>query len=203
MPTIGVQHCLRDFEVNLDRGLELLAECKTYKIVNRIGRPISIGSRRKELFASIALLRMHLAWEDFIESTFLRYLCGAHTVKGFAPILIEKPYTTIDSAFTKLLDGQSYITWSLSKIDKLAGIYFQSGEPYVAAISASRNKLTEIINIRNRFAHRSDHATIHFEKIVRGVIGYMPRGINPGRFLLMSDPSAPDLRFISSVKSFL
>jgi hypothetical protein len=198
MPSLGVQHCLRDFEDNLDNALNMLAESSTYRIPKGLERSVSISSRRKELFAALALLRMHIAWEDFIERSFLRYLCGAYTTSGYSPILLNAPFRTIDNAFTTILAGHQYINWNPAKIENLARTYFNSGDPFVSAVSPARNKLTEINDVRNRFAHRSESASQKFEFIVQSVFGFVPRGINPGRYLLMTDPLNPSLRFIDS-----
>ena len=138
MPSLGVQHCLRDFEESLDNALRILTECDSYRTPNSLGGLISIGSRRKELFAALALLRMHLAWEDFVERVFLRYLCGAHTASGYSPVLIQPPFRTINRAFTTLLSGQPYINWSPTRIVSLARSYFNLGDPFVSDQSCEK-----------------------------------------------------------------
>lgn len=66
----------------------------------------------------------------------------------------------------------------------------------MSAINSSRNSLIEINDIRNRFAHRSKFAQVKFQQVVRNALGYVPRGINPGRFLLTPDPSNTNIRII-------
>lgn len=203
MPRLDVQHCLRDFELSLDEALNLEAESNAYRVQNPRGEFIHIGSRRKELFASIALLRMHMSWEDFLENVFVRYLCGGRTASGYSPILLQAPFSVINTAYSSLLDGNKFVNWNPNNVNTLALRFFNLGEPFSSAISASQNKLSEINIVRNRFAHRSDFAAHEFETIIRNTLGYIPRGINSGRWLMMIDPSNPGLRFIDGYASIL
>jgi len=203
MPRLDVQHCLRDFELNLNEALNLLTESNSYRVQNAQGAFIHIGSRRKELFASIALLKMHMSWEDFLENVFVRYLCGGQTASGYSPILLQVPFSVITTAYSTLLGRNNYINWSPHNVISQASRFFDLGEPFSSAIAASRNKLNEINIVRNRFAHRSDFATNEFEKVIRNTLGYIPRGINSGRWLMMIDPSNPGLMFLDGYASIL
>jgi hypothetical protein len=51
--------------------------------------------------------------------------------------------------------------------------------------------------IRNRIAHASGHAAQQFTALVRRHIGFIPRGMTPGRVLLTPDPTAPGNDFIN------
>lgn len=203
MPRLDVQHCLRDFELSLNEALNLEAESNSYRVQNARGAFIHIGSRRKELFASIALLRMHMSWEDFLENVFVRYLCGGRSASGYSPILLNAPFPIITTAYSTLLGRNNYLNWSPNNVINQASRFFDLGEPFSSAISASRNKLNEINIVRNRFAHRSEFAAHEFETIIRNTLGYIPRGINSGRWLLTTDPSNPGLRFIDSYANIL
>jgi hypothetical protein len=203
MPKLEVQHCLRDLETSINDSLYLLAESNLYKIENGSGKYIQICARRKELFACTALLKMFISWEDFVESSIIRYICGGRTTSGYAPMLVNTPFPTIQRAYLNLFGRKPYLNWSPSNVISQANRYFISGEPFLSAISSSRNKLDEINIVRNRFAHRSDSAKSEFETIVRNTFGYTPKGINSGRWLLMIDPAYPGLRFIDTYASIL
>ncbi|HEY5866984.1 MAG TPA: hypothetical protein VI542_15780 [Candidatus Tectomicrobia bacterium] len=150
----------------------------------------------------MALLRMHLSWEDFIESVFVRYMCGAKAASGFSPTLISSPYASIVSATTKLLHPTPkhtypYLSWNVKNISSWASQHFSHGEPFVSAVGAFRQTLEDIATVRNGFAHRSAFAIRNFHALVLREIGYVPRGTNPGRFLLANHPShTPPQKFI-------
>jgi hypothetical protein len=205
MPPLGVQHCLIDFEDNIDKALQLVSDSENYRIITQTGQLSRISVRQKELFASLALLRMHLAWEDYIENVFLRYICGARTSTGYSPTLLSPSTPNLRTASTILLGRNNYLNWSPTNIESRARQFFRLGEPFISTINISRNALQEISTIRNRFAHRSESAYLEFEIIVRNALGFMPRGINSGRFLLMNDPANPHshIRFIDKYATIL
>lgn len=202
MPELNVEHCLRNFDDSISKALNLLSEIDDYRILQPTGSLIRVNSRKKELFAAISLLRMHLAWEDFIENVFIRYLCGGITQSGYSPVLVGLPAKNIRAAIATLMGRNNYLIWSPANIEIKARQFFDLGEPFVSTISGARNALIEINAVRNRFAHRSEHASVEFTNLVRNTFGYIPRGINPGRFLLMNDPAAP-MRFIDKYEVIL
>lgn len=190
MPAIGVQHCLRDFAQNAQEALDLVDEAHSFRIIGPHGTYRYIGVRRVELFAGLALFKIHMAWETFLESVFVRYMCGAASATGFAPILLGTPKPTIRAAMMNLLSpNQNFLNWTPSNTIRWANMYFDHGEPFTTTIHAVTQTLGEITVVRNSFAHRSEYAASEFRAVVLRVFGYIPRGISPGRFLLMVNPS--------------
>lgn len=120
MPRIGVQHCLRDFGSSVSDALSLLNETENYRIIQTDGRTFRLGIRRKELFAAIALLRMHLAWEDYVENVFIRYLCGATTDTGYSPVLLVPRVLNTSVAMSNLLGNSQFLNWSPSSLSERA-----------------------------------------------------------------------------------
>jgi len=202
VPTIGVQHCLRTLTRNIQEAQLLLQEARSFRIILPNGNARHIGTHRVELLAGLALLRMHLSWEDFIESVFVRYMCGAKSASGFSPTLILSPEPNIVSATATLLHPTPthtylYLNWNVKNISSWASRHFFHGEPFALAIGAFRQTLEDISAVRNVFAHRSTFAIGNFHALVLREIGYVPRGTNPGRFLLTNHPShTPPQRFI-------
>lgn len=199
MPVIRVEQCLQEFESTLQKVLLFVDESASYRKILPNGTYRSVGGRRVELFAGLALLNIYLAWEDFLETVFLRYMCGAVCSIRFAPSLIKPPKRTIAKAFASLVDpGQTYLTWQPQKVISRSTRYFRAGEPFSTSIGAITQTLEDIIIVRNRFAHRSDSSRKRFRKLIIRTLGYVPRGISPGRFLLRQhpDPNAGGVKFI-------
>lgn len=199
MPIIRVEQCLQEFERSLREALLFVDETSSYLKILPNGTYRRVGCRRVELFAGLALLSIYLAWEDFLETVFLRYMCGAACSTGFAPILLEPPARTIPNAFASLLDpGQTYLTWQPHQVLSRSTLYFRAGEPFSTAVGAITQTLEDIAIVRNRFAHRSEWARNKFRGLIIRVWGNVPRGISPGRFLLRQhpDPNAGGVTFI-------
>lgn len=191
MSHIGIDHCLRRFDEGIGVYLNLTLESRQY-LMKTGGKLKSIGPRRMELIAGASLLAIYKAWEDFVESTFIRYICGGITASGYAPVLMNPRFRTTNSAFTTLLGNANYINWNPGSITTRADLYFDTGEPYSMAIMSIRQTLDEIVVVRNRYAHRSQYTYQEFQSVVRRYLGYMPQGITPGRFLLTINPSYGD-----------
>lgn len=200
MPQRGVQHCLREFDQRVQASLVFLQEAPNFRVRQPNGHYNYIGQHRIEQFAGLALLDIHLAWEEFLENVFLRYMCGAHASSGYAPSLLFSPERRIAAAFARLLpSGQNFLDWNAHQVLNRARIYFdQGGEPFFTAISAARQTISDISIVRNRFAHRSDYAAQNFRRLVLREFGHIPRGINPGRFLLTThaSPAAGGQRYL-------
>jgi hypothetical protein len=153
----------------------------------------SIGFRRTGFFAGLALLRLYLAWENFLERVFVRYMCGAQSNTGYSPGLALTLEPNISAALYKLLNPlpnktYNYLNWNISSIVNRANYHFVRGEPFSIAINAYSQPLQDIEVIRNAFAHRSNFAIQQFRNVVRRELGYVPRGSWPGSFLLKTHP---------------
>jgi hypothetical protein len=159
-----------------------------------------IGVRDTEALAAVGLVRVQTAWEEFLESTFVRYLCGAQSAAGYRPILRIARETTVENALRTLLGGQRFLGWSSGETIGRANRSFALGDPYATGVGAVSVALDDIATIRNRFVHRSGFAVDRFRNVVRRELGFVPRGMTPGRFLHTPNPSeAPaQQRFIDS-----
>jgi hypothetical protein len=60
--------------------------------------------RRLELLYEMAYLRLFIAWETFVEESFLRFLCGYRAPAG-APVLHQAPFRRIEDARTAIPPG--------------------------------------------------------------------------------------------------
>jgi hypothetical protein len=147
--------------------------------------PVILHIRRREELAALGLLKIQVAWEIFLEEAFTRYMCGASSPSGYRPDLLLGRQRNLEAAQATLLGpNQSYLNWSVRNTVSRAGRCFEAGEPFATSLAAVTNLLDEVSSIRNRFAHSSQHAARLFTRIVRARLGYVPRGMTVGRFLL-------------------
>jgi hypothetical protein len=156
-----------------------------------------VGRGRVEDLASLAMLRAQLGWETLVEDSFVRSMCGARSASGFSPALLQPPHRSIAS--TAVLRGRQYVSWSVQSTLNRAQQAFGLGEPFASSLGAARMVLDDMSAVRNRIAHPSAYAASEFAQVVRARIGYVPRGMTPGRFLLtpLGDPRVSGgLRFI-------
>jgi len=177
-------YCATQFKNDINYTTDVPKELRKYRIEIRSGSHVHLDNRKIELYVCLYFLKIHLSWEAFLESTFVRYICGHPCPSGNSPILLIRKQTSIANALSTILAGKNYLAWSPDETINRTKIYLHMGEPYSSAISAAKHELTNIYVIRNRIAHRSEYAQNNFRQLIRSEIGYNPRGMTPGRFLM-------------------
>lgn len=191
MPVRGVHHCLRDFNASVLAAVDFQKRASQLRLEVLGGVYRRLGVRDFETLSCLTLLKVHLAWEDFIESVFLRYMCGAQAPGGNDPVLIGPAQPNVVAAMNQLLrPNWAYLQWGAQNTLDWANKWFQDGEPFSTAIGAIRQTVDDVAAVRNRFAHRSHAAEQRFRNVVRGRLGFVPRGMTAGRFLLTPNPNA-------------
>lgn len=190
MPARNLAHIRDVFERSLNNSLLLVGELGDYHILDPL--PRHVGVRRVEELTALALLKVHLSWEAFIEDSFLGYLCGGYSGTSYRPALLNPVKRTLSDAYTSVLGRANYLSWATKDTITRASACFDMGEPYQTSLNSISTLLTEISSIRNRFAHRSSFAITNFRAVLIKQIGHAPRGMTPGRFLLRPS-TTPDL----------
>lgn len=186
------------FATSLTDAVALAVDCRRFKLDGGNG-PEWIGRERTELIAGFASLRVHLAWEEFLEETFVRYLCGIPPTGGAGPVLRQPQCANLTAARTLMLGGKDFVGWQRKPARKRARRYFDAGYNYTPALIAAADSIDTLVAVRNAVAHRSPSATRIFYERVRGRLGYLPAGVTPGRFLLRDDPKYPGRKVIESL----
>lgn len=125
MPGYSIPSVQNEFKAAHQRTLDFLTLARSLRRPD--GKAIHV--RDMEEIASLCLLRMGLAWESLLEESFLRYLCGARSALGVAPVLIGARAPTLARALTTILAGQKFISWSADTTIKRAKNHFQLGAP--------------------------------------------------------------------------
>lgn len=186
MSKISIDHCMRNFteQINSIETFVLAAKTLYYKTLSSTYAPIH--PRTYETLVGLQLLKTTLVWEDFLESVFLRYMCGCASPNGYRPVLIQARRKSIYDAMNMLLGSRGrFLSWSTVETQVRARANFDIGDPFVSSFASSITDLDSISTIRNRFAHCSDYAKQKFRSVVRNELGYVPLvGMTPGRFLL-------------------
>ncbi|RLC08691.1 MAG: hypothetical protein DRH43_09625 [Deltaproteobacteria bacterium] len=167
-----------------------LADCRKY--YDRAVASLSKDEAFQNVIIEMAFLKACLAWEDFLEQSFV-YLMSPAKTKGKKPkVYVKAP--SKDAAY-KILGVQQgrrdYVEWGDPElIIERSKAFFSRGKPFVPVIQKYRQHLNDMRKVRNRIAHRSPLAVKKFEDTVRGRTGGVPDGIVPGRFLKDTAPQS-------------
>jgi len=143
-----------------------------------------ISATRRDSIIELAFLRGFLAWESFLEESFILHMLGKQPKKGKAPHRYVMPPSR-KAAFSLTADGRGYAKWEVaSEVATRATRFFRDGRPYTAPLRAAQTRLDEARTLRNAVAHRSETAQKNFEALARNQLGgTLPPGLTVGGFL--------------------
>jgi hypothetical protein len=182
-PTI-VDPALKTLNTEVHDSLSLADEVGQFKEF-RNARYRSIRKKRIYLIVEISFLHLFISFEHFLEQIFCFYLCGCKTSSGYLPSSRGIQAEGYDHALDIIRQEKPYVDWSRwSEIINIARICFEYGEPFATALGGSLAQLEEMRKIRNRIAHSSQTSERAFQDLIRQKLGYNPKGMTPGRFLL-------------------
>ncbi len=155
-------------------------------------------SNHKEIVIKIAFLQSFLAWEEFLDESFILYMLGMRPPRGYRrPTRLFKP-SKRKEAMRLIVGDRRYADWTqTAMLRERARLYFKKGEPYDSALSIHQNMFQDMNTIRNAIAHSSEHSREQFKKLVRRNLGTYPSGITIAKFLRMQKPGiTPAITFI-------
>ncbi len=157
-----------------------------------------------DLVVEMAYLKSFLAWEEFLQESFVLYLLGKVSPSGYRPTCCISPRNR-NHALDITRNGRSYADWTaVNSIVDRAGIFFNRGEPFSNSLRPKTNLFDEMKTIRNALAHNTDETNTRFASLVRRRLGHFPPRLTPGRFLSMIIPgSVPPNRYLSFYTSEL
>lgn len=186
-----LQHVLGDCQRSL-------RECRVFAVnAHAWSLPSSsphISRKQRDWITELAFLRAFLAFESFLEESFILYSLGQRAPRGRAPHRFTFPPSRKD-ATEWVKEGREYATWSASSVSERAYRYFRGGGPFTNTLRASQSALDE--TIRNAIAHESTEAQQKFESLVRAKLGTLPPILSIGSFLSTPIPlSAPPQSFL-------
>jgi hypothetical protein len=146
-----------------------------------------ISAARRDSIVELAFLRGFLAWESFLEESFILHMLGKQPKRGRPPHRYVMPPNR-KAAFSLTADGRGYAKWEVaSEVATRATRFFRDGRPYTAPLRAAQTTLDEARTLRNAVAHRSEAAQRNFDALARNELGgTLPPGLTVGSFLNMT-----------------
>lgn len=146
-----------------------------------------ISRSRRDSMIELAFLRAFLAWENFLEETFLLFMMGSKPIRGRAPTRYVTPPDR-HAARKLAAEGRPFPKWNVSEVRRRAASFFRDGRPYDAALRASQQALQDVHTVRNAVAHDSEDSWDKFKDLVRRDLKVLPLGLTVGGYLNMTRP---------------
>lgn len=160
-----------------------------------------IGLTGVELGYELAYLRVFLSWEDFLESTFYRLMCGysrAGIQENKAPGFTYSQ--SLSEAESLVLGNRDYVLWHnpAAVIGRADRFFIDS--PFRLVVASAQARIEYFASVRHRIAHAQEHAQTVFDQTTVSLAGRRYKGSRPGRFLRDWVPTAaPPARWLVSI----
>lgn len=157
-----------------------------------------ITRKRRDSMTELAFLRAFLAWETFVEGSFILYLTGQKPPRGRAPRRYAYPPDHKTATKWVVPEGRSYAKWTAAElVSGRAERFFHGGGPYTPVLRGNQNVLREAGIIRNAIAHDSVSTRQKFENLAREKLGVLPPNLTVGGFLSTAVPmNTPPISFL-------
>jgi hypothetical protein len=171
------RHCLEALTSRLDT-VE-----RTRRRIEQLVVADTIGIRDAELVYEALFLRSVVYFESLIQELFMGLLTKA--VKHASPAISPRISQISNTGVRLIVFGdKDYIDWlPFTRTEKLASRYFARGLPFTLLDDNTRQRLGQIVTIRNAIAHRSDFARRQFREKVIGSTPLPPKEKTPAGYL--------------------
>ncbi|MFC1937444.1 hypothetical protein ACFLWY_02645, partial [Chloroflexota bacterium] len=175
MASPTLHQVIDEFKIELSNSTKLLDKVEQ--------SPGALHQPQVDLIFELAFLKIFIAWEQFLENSFIRYMCGASSLSGRNPRRIVSA-KHLEDALRVVCGDRLYADWtSVDVIINRANSFFDNGEPYSTPLQSAAVELTNMKKIRNHIVHHSKKSRDDFRKIFVNVYGFRPQGMSAGRFL--------------------
>lgn len=157
----------------------------------------------RSFLTEAAVVRTHIAWERFLEQSFLSYLVGETSISG-APVVTYLHPPSVDHANRVVIGTRTYVDWGNPEIVvKLAGLYFPSGTPYKVTLEGVQSDLSDLRAVRNAAAHLSTSTSTQLDRVALRRLKKAVVGITVYDLVTASDPGAPGKTLLQSFMDIL
>lgn len=149
-----------------------------YKIVRNL----------REFICESAFLRIFIAWETFVENSFVDYLVNEPSILNNRPAKWANPIDK-DHAQQIIIGNQNHMDWSNPEaIRKISKIFFHQGYVFTTSLGAINNDLMDLKTIRNSAAHMSSTTASKLDGLSTRILGTPCTNYTAYKLLFSVDP---------------
>lgn len=171
-----------------------------------VGSPAwrALHTSRLELLYEIALLKAFVEWENFLEASFYRYMCGFQSRFGQANPVTGTFASSLSAAEAAVLGGNAYVLWHSPSIVLKRSKKFMVMCRHESVFASNLARLQDIAALRHRIAHGQEDARRNFDAAAMNLTGRRYPGSRAGRLLRDWDRSStPATRWIEVISGEL
>jgi hypothetical protein len=157
---------------------------------------------RLEFLYELAYLRMFVAWENYLEQTLYRYMCGCASPRfGQQTLTIGKYFGSLKDAETAVLAGRTYRLWhNPTEVGRIANIHVVTGR-HAQIMTSAATPIQHMAALRHRIAHDQKDGALKCDTATMFFVGRRYPGARPGRFL--RDWDTPTQRWLERLRTDL
>lgn len=172
------------FGVEVRKALDLIEATEKARSSNpsaQVKRDFSIY--RVELIYELAYLRIFIFWEQFLEESLVRYLCGYENAHGREVLTTGAYDRRVEDARNRIKRGRAYLLWHNPQevVNRVSG--YVVGGMHETVINSNLIDLQHFANIRHRIAHLQEDARRKFDTASMRLCGKRFQGARPGKLL--------------------
>jgi len=182
---------------------ELKMEINTsFELIQTVNQLSQLYIDQVHLIYELSFLKIFLAWELFLEKSFILFMLGKETDSGYKPRTYVIPRDE-KHAYELIKGGRSFPDWlNLEFIREKSELFFENGSPFKDVLyndQTIKEGLQLMKITRNRIVHISPQTKREFSNLLRKEFGY-DLGIDPGKFLKKNMTKPP--HFLSYIDYF-
>jgi len=109
----------------------------------------------RDIITTAGFVRCFVEFESFLEAAFAHYAMGGASTAGWTPTRYVDP-PNVDHAHSMFVGFQKFMDWSTpDRVWKLAGWYFEQGEPFTTPLASAHQDILDMKTVRNGCSHVS------------------------------------------------
>lgn len=147
-----------------------------------------VARNLREFICESALLRIFIAWETFVQNSFVDYLLNEPSILNNRPAKWVNPINQ-EHAQQIIIGNQRHMDWSNPEtIRKISQIFFHQGYVFNTTLSAINNDLMDLKAIRNSAAHISSTTSGKLDGVSTRILNTPCASYTAYRLLFSIDP---------------
>ncbi len=141
-----------------------------------------------EFIVSSAFLKLFIAWEGFLEKSFISYLTGELSLDGGILTKYANPIDT-SHAHKIIIGTQKYVDWSnIEIVNRISSLFFENAQPYTSVLNSIARELSELRTIRNAAAHTSSTTQRQLDAVASRIFSRTVSNIRVADFITSISP---------------
>ncbi len=146
-------------------------------------------ANQRQFISEAAFLRIFIAWEKFLETSFIDYLLGEPSTAGIIVNRYATP-TSAEHAHKMIIGTQKYVDWSNPQIvRRLSMLYFEPTNPINSTVSSAESDLFDLKTIRNSAAHVSSTTSSELDALATRKLGAPTTNATVSQVIFTADPT--------------